>query len=175
MKKSKIAVFLLTASLVVFGYGYYKANHNIPLKYTIEYYQSGDYVDCEGLQIKILSTENRKSDDINKYGTEYIELVVTSEIENTTAEVKNAIEFQESQIVIGYYGVYSGPATVEKSDLRNIQPGEKLQAIQEFRVEKERYENGKDKMYMYFREGLYPNEIKEKFSEGIRYRKALKI
>ena len=175
MKKSRIAIFLLMAVLLIFGYRYYKVNHNVPLHYAIEYYENGDSVDCEGLKIKMLSTETRKSETTNKYGTEYIELVVSSELENTTSEVRNAIAFQESQIVIDYYGVYTGPVKIEKGDLKNIQPGEKIQTTQVFRLEKERYENGKDKMYMYFRENLYPNEIKDKFNEGIRYRKALKI
>lgn len=175
MKKGKIAIFLLIILFLLFGYRYYKVNHNVPLKYTMDYYGNGDYADCEGLKIKILSTETRESDAKNKIGTKFIELVVTSEIVNTTSEVKNAIYFVESAIVIDYYSVQTRPPKLDKGDLRNVQPGEKLSLTQVYTVEKETYENGKDKMYMYLREKLYPNEIKDKFKKGIRYRKAIKI
>ncbi|WP_035294860.1 hypothetical protein [Clostridium sp. KNHs214] len=175
MKKGKIAMFLLVILLVIFGYRYYKVNHNVPLKYTMEYYKDGNYADCEGLQIKILSTETRKSNAKNKVGTEFMELVVKSEIVNNTSEVKNAISFQESDIVIDCYSVSTGPPEVTGGDLKNIKPGEKLLLTQVYTLEKERYEKGKDNVYMYLREKLYPNEIKEKFYKGIRYRKAIKI
>lgn len=175
MKKSKIAIFLLITILLIFGYRYYKVNQNVPLKYTMEYYKNGNYADCEGLEIKILSTETRKSDATNQVGTEYIELVVNSEIVNTTSEVKDAITFQESAIVMDYYSTYAGPAKLSEGDLRNVQPGEKLLVTQVYTLEKEVYEKGKDNVYMYLGEKLYPNETKEKFYEGIRYRKALKV
>ncbi len=175
MKKSKIAIFLLITILLIFGYRYYKVNHNVPLKYTMEYYKNKNYADCEGLEIKILSTEVRKTDATNKIGTEFIELVVNSEIVNTTSEVKDANTFQESPIVIDYYSAYAGPAKLDKGDLKNIQPGEKLLLTQVYTLEKEVYEKGKDNVYMYLGEKLYPNETKEKFHEGIRYRKAIKV
>lgn len=175
MKKSKIAIFLLIIILLIFGYRYYKVNHNVPLKYTMEYYENGNYADCEGLEIKILSTETKKHDATNEFGTEFIQLIVNSEIVNTTSEVKDAITFQESAIVIDYYSVQTGPAKLDKGNLRKVQPGETLLLTQVYILEKERYEKGKDNVYMYLREELYPNEIKEKFDDGIRYRKALKI
>ncbi|WP_346878103.1 MULTISPECIES: hypothetical protein [unclassified Clostridium] len=175
MKKSKIAIFLLIIVLLIFGYRYYKVNHNVPLKYTMEYYENGNYADCEGLEVKILSTEVRKTDATNKIGTEFIELVVNSEIVNTTSEVKDANTFQESAIVIDCYSAYAGPVKLDKGDLKNIQPGEKLLVTQVYTLEKERYEKGKESVYMYLGTKLYPNEIKEKFHEGIRYRKALKV
>lgn len=175
MKKGKVAIFLLIILLLLFGYRYYKVNHNVPLKYTMDYYKNGDYADCEGLKIKVLSTETRKSDNKNKSGTEFIELVITSEIVNTTSKVKNAAYLVESPIVIDYYSVQAEPPKLDKGDLRNVQPGEKLSLTQVYTVEKETYENGKDNMYMYLREKLYPNEVKDKFDKGIRYRKAIKI
>lgn len=175
MKKSKIAIFLLILLCLIFGYRYYKVNHNMPLKYTMEYYKTGDSVDCEGLQIKILSTETRKSDAKNLIGTEFIELVVHSELFNNTSQVKDAIYFQESAIVLDYYTVQTGPPKLDKGDLRHIQPKEKLSLTQVYTLEKDIYENQKDNVYMYLRENLYPNEIKSKFNEGIRYRKAIKI
>lgn len=175
MKKSKIAIFLLVCILLLFGYRYYKINHNVPLKYTMEYYESGNYADCEGLKIKIISTETRKSNAKNKVGTEFIELVVNSEILNTTAQVKDALTFQESAIVIGYYYVQTGPPKLDKGNLRKVQPGEKILLTQVYTIEKERYEKEKDNVYMYLGEKLYMNEIKSKFDKGIRYRKAFKI
>lgn len=175
MKKSKIAIFLLISILLVFGYRYYKVNHNVPLKYTIENYEIGNYAECGDFKIKILSTETKKSEATNKVGTEFIELVVNSEIVNTTSEVKDAISFQESAIVIGYYSVFAGPANLEQGDLRNVKPGEKIQFTQVYILERERYEKGKDNVYIYLRENLYQNEVKEKFNDGVRYRKAIKI
>ncbi|MFX0548269.1 hypothetical protein ACOAKC_02930 [Hathewaya histolytica] len=175
MNKSKIVICLLTMLFLIFGYRYYKVNHNVPLKYTMEYYKGENYADCEGLKIRILSTETRKSNSTNKVGTEFIELVVNSEIVNTSSEVKDAISFQESEVVINYYGACAGPPEVTGGELKNIQPGQKLLLKQEYLLEKERYEKEKDSIYMYLREKLYPNETKKKFYEGIRYRKAIKI
>lgn len=175
MRKGKIVLLSLIIICIIFGYRYYKVNKNVPLKYTMEYYENGDYAQCEGLEIKITSSEVRSSEAKNKVGTEFIELVVNSEITNTTDEVKNAMSFQESPIVIDYYSVSTGPAEVNEGDLENIKPGEKLFLTQVYIMEKERYEEGKDNMYMYLGENLYSNEIEEKFYQGIRYRKAIKI
>lgn len=175
MKKSKIAIFLLISILLLFGYRYYKVNHNVPLKFTMEYYENGNYADCEGLKIRVISTETKKSDAKNKKGTEYIELVINSEILNTTTEVKNAIYFIESPIVINYYSVQTGNLKLDKGNLKVVQPGEKLLLTQVYTLEKEYYEKGKDNIYMYLGEKLYLNEILKKYNEGIRYRKVIKI
>lgn len=175
MNKSKIAIFSLGVIFLIFGYRYYKVNHNMPLKYTMEYYKNGKYADCEGIKIKILSTEIKKSHATNKFGTKFVDLIVNSEIVNTSSKVKNASTFQESPIVIGYYSTQTGPPELNSGNLENIKPGEKLLLKQVYTVEKDCYEKGKDNVYMYLAEKLYPNEVKKKFYEGIRYRKAIKI
>ncbi|EQB86314.1 hypothetical protein J2Z44_002497 [Clostridium punense] len=177
MKKSKLTMLLLVSILLLFGYRYYKVNHNVPLKFTMECYEKGSYADCEGIKVKVVSSETRKSDAKNNIGTEYIDLVVNTEIVNTTAEVKNAMHLIESSMVIEYYRVQTGNLKLDKGDLKNVQPGEKLLLTQVYTLEKEYYEKGieKDNIYIYLQEKFYPNEIKEKYNEGIRYRKIMKI
>lgn len=177
MKKSKIAMLLLVSILLLFGYRYYKVNHNVPLKFTMECYEKGNYAECEGLKVKVVSSETKKSDAKNNIGTEYVDLVVNTEIVNTTAEVKNAMHFANSAMVAGYNAIYTGNLKLDKGDLKNVQPGEKLLLTQVYTLEKEYYEKciEKDNIYIYLEEKFYPNEIKEKYNEGIRYRKIMKI
>lgn len=170
-------MLFLVSILLLFGYRYYKVNHNVPLKFTMEYYEKGNYADCEGLKVKVLSSETRKSDAKNNIGTEYVDLVVNTEIVNTTAEVKNAVHFLDSAMVIEYYRVQTGNLKLDKGNLKTVQPGEKLLLTQVYTLEKEYYKRGieKDNIYIYLGEKFYPNEIKEKYKDGIRYRKIMKI
>lgn len=175
MKKRIIIAIVVMTVFAIFTFRFYKVNSNIPLKFTMENTDVGNVVKCDGLEIKIISTETRESEVTNPVGMEFIEFVVTSTIKNTSKEAINAIEFQTSPIVINYYYAQAGPAKVKNGDLRNVNPGEEIVTEQSYIIEKERYEKERSSIFVYLSEDLYENEINEKFFEGIRYRKAIKV
>lgn len=176
MKKFKIFIIILIFIFLIFGYRYYKVNKNIPSKFTAQCYNHGEYANCDGLKIKIISTKVEPTSITNKFGTEFINLTVNSEVVNSTSKIKNGIYIETSPIVINYYFMQSDyPKISNNCDLKNIKPGEKFTMTQVYTLEKDIYEKNKNNIYMYLSQELYPIETRSKFYKNIRYVKQLKI
>lgn len=167
-----IIIFLIIACL--FMYRYYKVNKDVPLKYTIDYYNKNDKINCDDISIKIVSINEVNNPSEEKTDNELINIEIISELKNTSYTLKNASSFIESALVTNTSMIQSGYPEIYGNILK-ISNNETVTIKQIFKINKKLYDKDKGNWYLCLSERLYPNEVEEKFKSKIRYRKAVKI
>ena len=180
MNKRKIyiiIIIILICLLSFCGYRYYKINKNVPRKYIIDHYSTGENVKLDNVDIKVKSFEKVQR-DIESDGDDNIECVLEINIKNTN---KNSINLapliEESKLSLGvFYQDYCN-ITGDFKKIKKLLPNEDVNLTFTYTIPKRviKYSNNKSDFQFYIAKSLYKEQIVEKMKDFKLYGKCVEL
>ncbi|AEP88475.1 hypothetical protein [Bacillus spizizenii] len=170
-KKKKYILLLITLFILFFVYRVYIINKNVPTEFSIEYFHKKEVIKCENINIKILSSKigDAKNNNITP-------ITIEAEIKNKNDHVTtDGALFIETMLGINNYTSQTNEGNFDMNNLKKMKPHQSTKIKLVYQVNDFALENKSKNLILYLPTKLYNNEAHDKYNQGIRYAKAIKL